>query len=65
MAVWEGFRVGKKNFEIDLVELFANMTNGESFEGAHHNAPPGQEFALLPNPQDCSYIQSTIDTVPS
>lgn len=24
------------------------MSNGESFEGAHHNAPPGQDLSLLP-----------------
>ena len=48
MAIWESFWVGKRNFEIDLVEFFANMTNGESFEGAHHNAPPGRELRLPP-----------------
>jgi hypothetical protein len=48
MAVWEGFCVGETNFGIDLVELFANMTNGESVEWAHHNVAPGQELALLP-----------------
>jgi hypothetical protein len=51
MAVREGFRVGKRNFEIDLVELFANMSNGESFEGAHHNAPPGRELPLPLTPK--------------
>jgi hypothetical protein len=62
MAVWEEFWVGKRNFEIDLVEFFANMTNGESFEGAHHNAPPGQELPLLPNPKACFYGFSPLPT---
>lgn len=51
MAIGEGFWVSKRNFEIDLVEFFANMTNGESFEGAHHNAPPGRELPLPLTPK--------------
>jgi len=51
MAIWERFWVGKRNFEIDLVELFASMTDGESFEGAHHNAPPGRELLLPLTPK--------------
>lgn len=51
MAIWERFWVGKRNFEIDLVEFFANMTNGESLEGAHHNAPPGRECQLPLTPK--------------
>jgi len=56
--------VGNRNFEIDLVEFFASMTNGESFEGAHQNAPPGQELALLPNSRDCSYRFSSLFAQP-
>jgi hypothetical protein len=50
VAVWKGFRVGKRNFEIDLVEFFANMLDGESFERAHH-APPGRELQLPLTPK--------------
>jgi hypothetical protein len=55
MQVGERFLVGKRNFEIDLVEFFANMTDGESFEGAHQNAPPGRECQLPLTPKDYSY----------
>ena len=51
MAIWERFWLGKRNFEIDLVEFFASMANGESFEGAHHNAPPGRECQLPLTPK--------------
>ena len=52
MELREGCLVGKGNFGIDLVELFANMSNGESFERAHHHVPPGQELALLPHSKE-------------
>jgi len=51
MAIRERFLVGKGNFGIDLVELFANMSNGESFEGAHQNAPSGRELPLPLTPK--------------
>ena len=28
--------VGQRNFRVDLVELFANIGDGEFFEGVHH-----------------------------
>lgn len=48
--VGKGFWVRKGNFAIDLIKFCANMVNGESFKRGHHNASPGQELALLPNP---------------
>ena len=28
--------MGERNFSIDLVDLFANIVDGEFFEGVHH-----------------------------
>ena len=28
--------MGKRNFKVDFVELFANIVNGEFFERVHH-----------------------------
>jgi hypothetical protein len=38
--------MGQRNFKVDLAEFFANMINGEFFEGVHHlpHGPGGSGY---------------------
>jgi hypothetical protein len=57
--VREGFWVREGNVDIDFVQLFANITDGEFFELIHHNLFGLDKAATLSRPSPLFFSPNT------